>query len=232
MEPGQYALQLGTWLGVHSGTVEGQLGGRGDVFLSHSVGLSAMSGLQRASDGSIQARDSVLAVTWLPVSKADLVVRLSPGINIPTGGLGQALLFTPLSTSSFDPWMSGDIVFGGAWVGAVSGVVRVPLYPGWDLRRQGPFARLDLRGARRLTGWVPSVGVSVARQAPSVPVGAAPDFADVAGTAGVVVNLGERWSAAGQLRIPVWVSEASTWIPAGGFSIRAVLGNPPDDHEH
>ncbi len=230
MEPGQVAVQLGTWVGVPPGGVETQLGARVDVELSHRLAAVAMGGVQRPSSGAVDLRDSVLGLAWLPVSRADLTVRLTPGVNLPTGGVGQGLLFTPLSTSSFDPWLAADAVFGGAWVGAVSAVARVPLYAGWDLRTQGPFARLDLRAARRLPGWVPGVGVSAARQAPSVPRGASPDFSDLAALADAVVNLGPRWSASARLRVPVWTS--GTRAPAGGLAVRAVLGRPPAAHRH
>lgn len=236
MKPGQVAVQLGTWIGALPNGIAGQLGLGVEVPLGKRIGIGVLGGIQRdADDGALNPRDTIVSVTWIPVNQKDLVVRLRPGLSLPTGGIGQDLFFTPLSTSSVDPWLSGDIVYGTTWLLAANAVARVPLYDGWDLRRQGPFLRTDLRGARRLGKWVPSAGLSIARQAPSVPRGAAPDFADVAATAGVLGHLGDRWSVGVQLRAPLWVSEGAPRVIAGGASLRCVVGkaaSSDDDDEH
>lgn len=224
MGPGQFAVQLGTWVGVQNGFAEGQLGLRVDVPLSERISAFAMSGIQRTFDGALEPRDSVVGASWLAIRQDNVVLRLAPGLNFPTGGLGQGLYFTPLSTSSFDPWLAGDLLVGGAWLVGTSFVVKAPLYAGWDRRVQGPFARFDVLGARRLKNWVPSAGVSIARQAPARPAGSAPDFSDLAATVGTVVNLGDRWSAGARLRVPVWASADGQPVPAGGMSVRSVIG--------
>lgn len=234
MEPGQYAVQLGAWIGAPRGGITAQLGLRAEVPFSHRLGASVLGGIQRELDGSIVPRDTIVAATWVPVSTDELSVRLQPGISLPTGGLNRDLLFTPMSTSSFDPWIGADVYYGRAWLVGVSGVARVPVYRGWDLRRQGPFVRGELRGARRMGGWVPSAGLSVARQAPAVPDDAlnTPDFADLAAVAGALVNISERASVAGMVRAPLWASEGSPRVFAGGATLRWVIGNPPEGHEH
>ena len=79
---------------------------------------------------------------------------------------------------------------------------------------------------------VPFVGISAVRQAPSDPPGAAADFAEAAATAGAVVNLADRWSATLQLRQPVLASDGVARLPSGGVAVRAVVGSPPEGHEH
>ena len=225
-------MQLGTWFGGLATGLEAQALVGVEVPVSHRVAGVVWAGAQRHPDGQLDARDATVAVMWLPVLRDDVVVRVQPGLSIPTGGLGSQLYFTPLSTASVDPWVSADLVVGAAWLGSASVVARVPVYDGWDRIRQGPFLRADLRGARRLGVAVPFVGASVVRQAPSAPAGAAPDFAEVAGTLGSVVNLSERWSMTGQLRVPAWVSAGGVRQVSGGVSVRAVIGSPPEGHTH
>lgn len=232
MEPGQVALQVGTWFGGLSTGLEAQAIAGIEVPVSHRVAGVVWAGAQRHPGGEIDPRDATVAAMWLPVLRDDLVVRVQPGVSIPTGGLGSQLYFTPLSTASVDPWLSADMVVGAAWLAGVSTVVRVPVYDGWDRIRQGPFLRADVRGSRRLGDVVPFVGASLVRQAPSSPVGAAPDFAEVAGTLGTVANLSERWSLTGQLRVPAWVSDGAVRQLSGGVSVRAVIGSPPEGHAH
>ncbi len=232
MEPGQVALQLGTWLGSLDGGVEAQGILGVEVPFSHRVAAVAWAGVQRHADDSFDPRDGTVAALWFPVLRDDLVVRLQPGLSIPTGGIGSSLYFTPRSSASVDPWIAGDVIVGAAWLGSASVVARVPVYDGWDRIRQGPFLRADVRAARRLGVAVPFVGASVVRQAPSAPVGAAPDFAEVAATAGSVVNLTDRWSLTAQLRVPAWVSDGAVRQVSGGLSARWVVGKPPEGHEH
>ncbi len=232
MEPGQVALQGGLWAGSGASglTTQGLVGV--EVPLSHRVSVVGWGGLQRQADGALDVRDATLAALWLPISRPDLMLRLQPGLSIPTGGIGTGLYFTPLSTASVDPWLSADLVYGSRWMIGGSAIARVPLYDGWDRRRQGPFLRSDLRGARRVGPGVVFLGASAVRQAPSAPVGAAPSFSELASTAGGVVNLSERWSATAQRRLTLWATEGTQRQLSGGLSARSVIGSPPEGHEH
>lgn len=225
MGPGQVALQSGLWAGALPEGLELQGIVGVEVPLGSRVAVVGWGGVQRHADGSLDPRDATVAALWLPISSPRLMVRLQPGLSIPTGGIGSGLYFTPLSTASVDPWLSADVVYGEGWLGSASLIGRVPLYDGWDRRRQGPFVRGDLRGARRLGFGVAFLGASAVRQAPSDPVGAVPDFAELAATAGAVANLAERWSATAQLRLPLWASAEATRQLSGGLSVRAVLGS-------
>lgn len=223
MRPGSVAVQSGLWAGTLPGGLEIQGIAGIEVPLWPRLSAVAWGGLQRHTDGSLDPRDATLAALWLPVSSPRLTVRLRPGLSIPTGGIGSGLYFTPLSTASVDPWLSADGVYGEAWLASASLIGRIPLYDGWDRRRQGPFLRGDLRGARRLGFGVAFLGLSAVRQAPSDPVGSVPDFSELAATAGGVANLSERWSATVQLRLPLWASAEATRQLSGGLGLRAVI---------
>lgn len=226
------ALQAGTWIGSMPVGVEVQGMFGVEVPFSHRLGAVGWLGAQRQTDGSLDPRDAVVGLNWVAVSNDTLVVRLQPGLNLPTGGIGSGLYFTPLSTASVDPYLVGDVVVGGTWLGALSVVARAPLYDGWDRLRQGPFVRADLRGARRWGLAVPWVGLSAVRLFPSDPPRAAPDLSELAVTAGSVFNVAPRWSLTGQLRAPLAVSEGAVRQVAGGLSVRWVVGKPSEDHEH
>ncbi|MBX2797379.1 MAG: hypothetical protein KTR31_06925 [Myxococcales bacterium] len=232
MEPGQVAVQTGVWVGSMATGIESQALVGVEVPWSHRASAVAWVGVQRHSDGSFDPRDATVAAMWIPVSEPNLMVRVQPGLSIPTGGIGGGLAFTPLSTASVDPWMAADVVAGSTWLASLGGIVRVPVYQGWDRIRQGPFLRVDLRGARRVGVTVPFLGLSGVRQMPSAPEGAAPDFGEVATTAGAVVNLAERWSLTAQLRVPLVVTEGVLRRPSGGLAVRAVVGSAPEGHEH
>lgn len=192
-------------------------------------------GVQRHTDGNIDARDAVLGVAITPLARDTLVLRLQPGINIPTGGIGSQLYFTPLSTASVDPYLVTDLVYGSTWLAGLSTVGRASLYDGWDRRRQGLFGRLDLRGARRLGIAVPWLGLSLVGQGEASPVGSVPSFAELAATVGSVFNIDDRWSLTTQLRGPLWRSSAAQMQFSGGLSVRFVVGKPAgeeDEHEH
>lgn len=227
------ALQTGVWVGpLPTGLeLQGMLGI--EVPFYDRVGGVAWVGAQRHPDGGIDPRDAVVGVNWVPVARPDLVVRLQPGLNVPTGGLGTGFYFTPLSTASFDPYVMGDLVVGSTWLGSLSVVARTPLYDGWDRLRQGPFVRTDLRAARRVGPAVPWLGLSAVRLFPSDPVGAAPDLTELAATGGAVVNASKRWSITAQLRLPLAVSAGAVRQLAGGASVRWVVGRSkhPDTGE-
>jgi hypothetical protein len=203
-----------------------------EVPFTHDLGVLAFGGVHRHADGSLDPRDAVAALSWVPVSRDTLVVRLLPGVNIPTGGVGSGIYATPLSTASFDPWLTGDVVVGGTWLAALTAVARVPLYAGWDQIRQGTFLRTDLRGAHRFGDVVPWLGVSGVRQFPSDPAGAVPDASELAGTAGGVANLSARWSITAQMRVSLLTTEDLPRQTSGGLTVRAVVGSPSHKHDH
>lgn len=228
---GRVALQAGTWLGTVGSGIETQGVLGAEVPFAPRWTATGWLGVQRHVGGQIDPRDAVLGASWTAVSRDDLVVRLQPGLNLPTGGIGSKLYFTPLSTASVDPYLVADATWGGTWLVGGLAVARASLYPGWDRIRQGAFGRLDLRGARRLGPAVPWIGLSAVRQLPSGPVGAVPDFGELAATAGLVANLDERWSLTAQLRAPLWRSTEAERQFAGGLSVRTVLGRTRDDHD-
>ena len=228
---GQVALQAGTWVGtVGSGAeAQGVLGV--EVPFADRFAAIGWAGVQRRVNGDLDPRDAVVGVSWRAVARDDLVVRLQPGLNLPTGGIGSGLYFTPLSTASVDPYLVADATYGSQWLVGGLLVGRASLYPGFDRIRQGAFTRVDLRGARRLGVAIPWIGASAVRQFPSAPAGAVPDFGELAAAAGVVFNVADRWSVAGQVRAPVWASANAERQIAGGLSVRTVIGKRAgDDH--
>jgi len=232
MEPGQVAVQAGAWMGGHPGGVESQGLIGVEVPVSHKVAAVGWVGAQRHGDGTIDPRDATIGALWLPVVTDEWTVRLQPGLSIPTGGIGSGLSFRPLSTASVDPWLSADIVAGRAWVAGLSLVGRAPLYAGWDDVRQGPFLRVDLRGARRLGKVVVFAGPSAVRQAPGSPALSTAKFTELAATAGGVFHIAERWSMTAQMRVPAWVTSGGIRQVSGGLGARWVVGSPPEDHTH
>jgi hypothetical protein len=217
-------------MGFPAGGTLLQPGLAGELGLSHRLGLLARGGLHHDSDG-LRVRDAAVEALWLPIVDDTLTLRLTAGLNLPVGSVAAGAYFTPLSTGSVDPVLSAELVGGATWVGTLAGRARVPLYDGLDRRRQGPYLRADARGGRRIGASVAWVGASSAWQTPSVPVGASPDFAEVAATGGLVVAPWERWSVGANVRVPVWTS-APAYRVATGLVLRAVLGSPPDDHAH
>jgi hypothetical protein len=215
-----------------NGGVESQGMAGLELAFGHELGILAFAGVHRHADGSFDPRDAVAALTWTPVSRDTLLVRFLPGVNIPTGGVGNGIYTTPLSTASFDPFLTGDVVVGGTWLAGLTGVARVPLYAGWDQIRQGAFLRADLRGARRFGDVVPWLGLSGVRQLPSDPEGAVPSATELAATAGGVANLSARWSLTAQLRVSLFVTDDLPRQTSGGLTVRAVVGHPSDAHDH
>lgn len=203
-----------------------------EVPLSHRVGVTAIGGVQRHADGTLDPRDGSVGVTWVPISRPEAVLKVATGLNIPTGGIGSGLFITPLSTASFDPLVMADAVVGATWLGSATVVARVPLYDGWDQIRQGAFLRLDTRGARRIGDVVPWLGLSGVRQLASDPRGAAPDFAEIAGTGGAVANLSPRWSLTGQVRASLLVTDGVQRQLSGGLAVRVVAGAHEHEHAH
>lgn len=228
MTRGQASLLLGTWFGVMPRGVESQLFLGTEVPVRKQLAAFAYSGLHRHSDGDLDLRDANVGLSWLPVWTPTAMVRIRPGLSVPIGGLSSSFLFTPLSTSSLDPWLGADWLVGGTWVVGGSAIARVPLYEGWDRIKQGPFLRLDGRVSRRSGSFVPWLGLSAVQQAASQPRGASPDFAELAVTAGSVIAIRERWSTTVQARIPLMVSLGASRIFSGGVAFRYVVGKRED----
>ena len=228
MRPGQVAPFFATWVGVPESGVEVQGITGLEVPLSSTISMNIVSGIQRHTDGRLDPRDGLITARFLAIAKDDMTLRIEPGLSIPTGRIGSELQFTPLSTASVDPWISGDFLYGGKVLGGLSARSRVPLYQGWDRRTQGAFVRVDLRSALRLGAVVPSVGISGVRQAPANPVDSVADFTELAGVAAVNYAPHKRWSLTAQARIPAWVSEDAIQVFAGGVSVRTVLFNAAD----
>jgi hypothetical protein len=232
MEPGQVALQLTSMSASMPGGLETHGYAGVEVPWSHRAGAAAYSGVARHSDGSIDMRDSSVGVDWVPVSESTFTWRIQPGLSIPTGGLGTGFSFTSLSTSSFDPRLRTDVVAGGTWLVSLKLLAHVPVYQGWDLRRQGALFRADLKGLRRIGDFVPWLGLSSVRRLPSDPVGAAPDLTDLAASIGTVYTPHARWAIVAQCRYPVWVADGTTSPLAVIVGVRHVVGSPPEGHTH
>lgn len=228
MRPGQLAAYAATWVGALPAGTESQFMVGGDLAVTSFSTVNLMVGVQRHHGGQIDPRDALLTWRATVFSTDTLTWRVEPGVTIPTGGLGSGLLFTPLSSSSVDPYLSTDLIVGGQLLGVFTARARVPMYDGWDLRRQGPFLRGDARGAYRIGDVIPGAGISALRVLPSDPVGSVADHAELAAMASVVWALHKRWSLAGQTRIPMWVAGDAPLVYSGGLAIRGILVNPRD----
>ena len=203
----------------------------GEVTVAERVAPFAYGGIHIHADGEVDIRDANVGVSWTPYWSPEFVLRVRPGLSVPTGGLTNSFLFTPLSTSSLDPWLAVDALAGKEWLFGSALVARTPLYEGWDQVRQGPFLRGDVRMSRRFSFGVPWLGLSGVRQAPSTPVGASPSFAELAMLAGSVFHPHERWSVTVQLRVPVAVTEGAVNAVSGGVAVRRVVGaREVEDH--
>jgi hypothetical protein len=194
------------------------------------IAAFAFSGIHRQADGDLAFRDANIGLSWLPLWTPTAMIRVRPGLSVPIGALSNSFLFTPLSTSSLDPWIAADWMVGSTWVVGGSVVTRVPLYEGWDLIRQGPFLRIDARLSRRAGKVVPWLGLSAVQQVASSPLGASPDFAELAVTAGSVIAIRERWSTTLQARLPMVLSFGASRVYSGGLAFRYVVGKRPDRH--
>ncbi len=218
-------------MGFPQATVLLQPGLGAELALTPRVGVGVRGGLHSVGEG-VQLRDAIVEASWIPVVTDLVTVRLTAGASVPIGSVAAGSYFTPLSTGSVDPVLSAQVTGGGTWVAAVGGWARVPLYDGLDRRRQGPFLRGDLRGGRRIGASVAWVGLSPAFQLPSTPAGAAPDFGEVAATAGVLVAPWDRWSVGVNARTPLWTSDPGYRF-AVGAQLRWVFGGgPKDDDDH
>ncbi len=140
------------------------------------------------------------------------------------GSLADGLGFSPLSTASFDPCMTIDVVGGAAWLGVTSGIIRVPIYPGWDGVRQGPYMRLDARLARRAGDWIPWLGLGTMGRFASSST-AIDYYFEVAGIGGVNWQAHKRWSLSLQTRVPMWtLSSGGAYNAALSVGVTGVFG--------
>lgn len=201
---------------------EGQTALRGEVTLAEAWGTALTTSLQIRSDGRLAVRDLILTGIWRPVVTEKIFVAIRPGFTIPLGGLAEGLAFTPFSTSSFDPRLSVDAVYGGRFLVVTNAQVRVPLYEGWDGVRQGAFFRSDLRGAYRYNRGVAWLGGSYVGSLKSS-VGSQA-FGEVAVTAGTLINLEQRVALTVQTRVPVWTSNDRPYDVAFTLGLTVVLG--------
>jgi len=232
MEPGQVGLQAGVTSGFPAGGPFFLLGLGGDVAVSHKVAPRLDWGIVRRPDGSVDLRDLRLGSQIVLTDAPTFTVRLQPGVVLPTASAAANYYYTDLSTGSVDPTLAAEAVGGSTWLGSVRVSARVPLYDGADRIRQGPFFGADTRLARRIGSVVPFVGASALRQLPSVPVGAAPDFTEVAATGGVVVAPWDTSSLVPHVRVPLYNPNGLSYGLAVGMVFRTIVGGPPDGHEH
>lgn len=215
-------------------TTDLQFGARVEVPWSRTAGAWIQFGGYRWADGHVDALDGLLSVRYRLVQRPDLMVSISPGVSLPFGSLADGLGFSPLSTASFDPCLGVDVVGGAAWLGVASGMIRVPVYPGWDGLRQGPFMRLDARLARRAGDWIPWLGLGTTGRFASSP-SATDKYFELAAIGGVAWQAHERWSLTLQTRVPVWsAAVGGTYNAALSMGVTGVFGkrDTHDSSEH
>ena len=199
--------------------------------LSDRLHLIARGGLFRSADSTLTARDSQIGAAWFAVSQPALTVKIRPRVSIPLGGVSAGMAFTMLSSGSFDPVLGIDVMAGGSWLFVTSFEGRVALYPGFDDVLQGPYGRVDLKGARRIGEAVFYAGLSaVGQRRYDNGLGA---FAELSPVAGAVLSISERWSGTAQVRVPVWMDEKPhAYFVAGGVGVTAVVGQVAKNHVH
>lgn len=210
----------------------GMLGFRVMAPWSRTTGLALNLGLQLPANGKVGPRDGELSVVHHLVSTPSLSLQIRPGINLPLGGVGRALSFTPLSTGSFDPTLGVDLVVGGQWMFVASVGGRVPVYAGFDDVRQGAFGQVSLRAAVRAGPAVPWLGVSGAGNLRDDFGGGA--FREIAATGGVQVAVHQRWGLSAHARVPlVGGPDGRAYAAAVGLRVNVVVGKTKeaeDDH--
>ncbi len=217
-------MQLGT-LGIFgSGGSAVQLGLRGEVSVAKGVLPTVNAGMLRTMEGQVRVRDLQLGVRWLPVSKDTLLVAVEPGVSVPLGSVGADAGPLPTTSGSVDPTAKADLVAGARVLGLVGVQARAPLAEGRDGLRQGPYARVDLRGGLRQGIAVPWVGVSGLRQAPHG--NGAGSLWEVAGIAGVSLSVSETTGVGALVRVPLWSDASEPYWVAPGLSVRQVVGGP------
>ena len=203
----------------------GQVALRAEAPVSRTVAPSLVASIQRRPGGRYVFRDMVATAGVRVVDEGTLTVIVRPGVRIPTGGVAEGLSFTPRSTASLDPWLASDVVVGADWlfVGSVQG--QVPLYRGWDNRRQGAYGRADLQIARRVGGkGIVRTGLSGAGRLED-DLGQ-DDFFEVAWTAGATLLAHQRVSLGANTRVPVWMGPNRPYVFGVGVNATFVVGKP------
>ncbi len=198
-----------------AGDVGAQATLTGDLGVSKGLTARAVLGAQHIAGGATGLRDGGLGLAWRARDTGDLTAELRAGLTIPVGE-GSELGLSATSTGSVDPTLGGSLQVGAIWVAGLSVTTQVPLYPGSDGVKQGPFGAAALRLGRRLEWGVPWAAIGGAAQ-----VGA---FSEVTGELGVALLLGERTGVGVEARVPLWAQDAE-WPAAGGVSIRRVFGD-------
>ncbi|MFT6819431.1 MAG: hypothetical protein ACJATT_003254 [Myxococcota bacterium] len=204
---------------------------RGEYWATGRWGVDAGFGVQRRTDGTLDSRDATLHAVYRAVAKPTAVVTVRAGLSIPTGGVGSAFTFTPLSTASVDPRLSVNAALGATWLVLPSVSARLPVYRGWDGRLQGPFLRADLRGARRFGAVVPWLGLSASEQMEGSHPTLTPPMRELAATGGATIGVGNKWGINAQIRAPLVVGGMATKVWSAAISVRYVLRREPKD-EH
>ena len=120
--------------------------------------------------------------------------------------------------------LQADAVVGGAWVGTALLQTRVPLASGRDDVQNGVFVRGDLGVGRRLSGWVPSLGLSALRQAPDA--NGSRGYSELAAQATANVSLGGSWGLDAGIRVPVTDAMYTFALRVGATW---VVGKKPDE---
>ncbi len=190
---------------------------------NESWSLGARLGLQYDTDLGPRLRDGTVSGIYVAVNRSDLVVRVRPGLSLPTGTSPEGLGVLPGASKSVDPRFGADVVYGGTWLVSLSVDSRVPVYEGSDARRQGAFGTAGVRAARRVSDKaVPWVGLSaVGSTQDSRGSG---DFGELSVVAGSVVNINEYWSLNAQVRVPVWTTGAALpYAFAAGLGVARVI---------
>ena len=214
-----------------SGSFEGQLGGQVQVGLVDRVSVMTRGGAQLGGASGIANRDGFVGAMLGLVESDQLGIALIPGISVPMGRLGaDPLRITPLSSGSVDPWVSARVIGGGAWLGHFELEGRMPLYEGSDGVVQGPFGRVEARGARRVKDAVVFVGASLTGQSGAP---GAPGFWGLAPVAGGVFAWGDTWAFSPSVIVPVAGGpNGRGYHGAAALAVTAVLGKSGDDDHH
>lgn len=218
-------LGLGTVGALESGSsLVAQAGLNLHAPLTARVGASLWTGGVRLPSGDADLLDAWLSVPIRVVDQDVATVRIAPVLSLPLSGLGSSGVATPSGSGSVDPGAQADAVFGGAWVGTALVQARVPVLDGRDEVRDGTFVRGDLGVGRRLTGWVPSLGVSALRQAPDAR--GARGYDELAAQATANVSLGRSWGLDAGLRVPITEAMYTVALRVGATW---VVGKKPSD---
>jgi hypothetical protein len=204
LKPGQLRTDLVGLVAIPEGGWDGALQGRVDVALGRQWGLHALGGVVRYPWGDVSPRDALVGTRWQFVSKDDVAASLSPRVSLPLGNVSDAFVGQPGATGSVDPALGADLYVGGTWIVALEGSGRVPLYEGADGLRQGPFARGELRGARRVGDWVGALGLGSALGFPAED--GTGGFTEVTAVAAASFAPWKRHALSARVGVPVWTN--------------------------